>query len=87
MKVTQATIKRLIETGAAEDVTTKENFYRDINSTILYYSVGTNGVNGAATIDGKGDAIIKLNAPTLEIRDPADLPDFMSPACFFCEPD
>ena len=45
------------------------------------------GCNPAATIDANGDAIIKVNAPTLEIRDPADLPDFTSPACFFCEPD
>ena len=64
MKVTQATIKRLIETGAAEDVTTKENFYRDISSTILYYSVGTNGVNGAALVlwDGKIQVVIGRTA-------------------------
>ena len=60
MKVTQATIKRLIETGAAEDVTMCENFYRDIGPTILYYSIGVNGVNGAALVlwDGKIQVVL-----------------------------
>jgi hypothetical protein len=64
MKVTQATIKRLIETGAAEYVSNKENFFRDINSTILYYSVGANGVNGAALVlwDGKIQVVIGRTA-------------------------
>ena len=69
MKVTQATIKRLLETGAAEDVTNKENFYRDIGSTILYYSVGTNGVNGAALVlrDGKIQVVIGRTANLFKI--------------------
>ena len=60
MKVTQATIKRLIETGAAVDVTTAENFKRDIGSTLLYYSEGANGVNAAALVtwDGKILAVV-----------------------------
>lgn len=64
MKVTQATIKRLIETGAAEDVTNKENFSRDTGSTLLYHSTGTYGVNGAALVlwDGKIQVVIGRTA-------------------------
>ena len=60
MKVTLATIKRLVETGAAEDVTNAENFRRDLFSTVLYYSVGVNGVNAAALVlyDGKIQVVI-----------------------------
>lgn len=60
MKVTQKTIKRLIETGAAVDVSNAENYRRDFMSTILYYSVGESGVNGAALVlyDGTIQAVI-----------------------------
>ena len=60
MKVKQAVIKRLIETGAAVDVTRAEDFKRDPFSTIIYHSEGVNGVNGAALLnyDGKIYAII-----------------------------
>ena len=69
MKVTQATIKRLVETGAADDVTNKENFYRDINSTILYYSVGTNGVN-APTLETSTPAPMDFNDPWVAFFEP-----------------
>jgi hypothetical protein len=60
MKTTLATIKRLVETGCAEDVSNKENFKRDLGSTLIYHSVGTSGVNGAAlaTWDGKIQVVI-----------------------------
>ena len=60
MKVSQATIKRLIEAGAAVDVTTAENFKREFGSTLLYHSEGANGVNGAALVtwDGKIFAVV-----------------------------
>ena len=60
MKVTLKAIKRLIETGAAVDVTKCENYKRDPMSTILYYSVGDSGVNGAALVlwDGTIHAVV-----------------------------
>lgn len=60
MKVSQATIKRLVETGAAVDVSKTENYKRDFMSTILYYSVGVNGTNGAALVlyDGTIQVVI-----------------------------
>lgn len=60
MKVNQSVIKRLIETGAAIDVSRAENFKREFNSTVIYYSVGTSGVNGAALLkwDGKIYAVV-----------------------------
>lgn len=60
MRVNQATIKRLIETGAAVDVSTVDNYKRELSSTLLYYSVGNSGVNGAALVlyDGTIQAII-----------------------------
>ena len=51
MKVTKKTIKRLIETGAAHDVTNAENFKRPCNSTVVFYSVGDSGVNAAVLVD------------------------------------
>ena len=45
------------------------------------------GCKPAAAIDANGDAIIKVNAPALNACDPAELPNFNSPECFFCEPD
>jgi hypothetical protein len=60
MKVAQAVIKRLIETGVAIDVTNAKDFKRDLGSTIIFISSGASGVNGAAlaTWDGKIYAVV-----------------------------
>ena len=59
MRVTLSTIKRLTETGAAVDVSHVENYKRDHGATLLFYSTGANGVNGAALVlwDGSIQAI------------------------------
>ena len=54
MKVNQSVIKRLIETGAAIDVSSAPDFKREFNSTVIYYSTGANGVNGAALLKWNG---------------------------------
>jgi hypothetical protein len=52
MQVSLKTIKRLIETGAAIDVTNDSTIERrPLNSTIIYYSTGINGLNGIVLID------------------------------------
>ena len=60
MKVTLKTIKRLIETGAAVDVTNAENYKRDLSSTLLFFSCGECGVNAAALVlyDGTIQVVI-----------------------------
>ena len=61
MKVTLKTIKRLVETGAARDVSHAENYRRPTNSTIIYYSVGECGVTGAALIEhGTGEITVVI---------------------------
>lgn len=52
MQVSLKTIKRLIETGVAIDVTNDSTIKRrPLNSTIIYYSTGINGLNGIVLID------------------------------------
>ena len=47
MIVTLKTIKRMIDTGAAIDITYSNDVNRrPINSTVVFYSVGVNGLNG-----------------------------------------
>ena len=53
MKVSQAAIKRLVETGAAINMTNAEINQRPFNSTVVFYSSGKSGLNGA---------ILRLNA-------------------------
>jgi hypothetical protein len=71
MKVTQKAIKRLIETGAAVDVSKWENYRRDPMSTVLYYSVGESGINAAALVlwDGTIHAVVgRVNNLFIMIR-------------------
>ena len=51
MKTTLKVIKRLIETGAAVDVSNVDQYRRPSNSEIIYYSVGESGVTAAALLD------------------------------------
>jgi hypothetical protein len=52
MQVTLSVIKHLIKTGAAVDITNKENVNRrPPNSTIVFYSTGINGLNGIVLMD------------------------------------
>lgn len=47
MIVPLKTIKRMIDTGAAIDITYSDDVKRrPINSTVVFYSVGVNGLNG-----------------------------------------
>ncbi len=52
MQVTLSVIKHLIKTGAAVDITYKEGVNsRPLNSTIVFYSAGINGLNGVVIMD------------------------------------
>jgi hypothetical protein len=52
MQVTLSVIKHLIKTGAAVDITNKEGVNRrPLNSTIVFYSTGINGINGIVLMD------------------------------------
>ena len=52
MQVTLSVIKHLIKTGAAVDITNKEDIERrPPNSTIVFYSAGINGLNGIVLMD------------------------------------
>ena len=51
MKVTLSTIKRLIDTGAAIDVTNGEIDFQRAWCTTVFYSVGVNGLNGIVLRD------------------------------------
>ena len=46
MKVSQAAIKRLVQTGAAIDVTNADINCRPFNSTVIFHSTGKYGLNG-----------------------------------------
>lgn len=47
MLVSLKAIKRMIETGCAQDITNADNITdRPINSTIVFHSVGRYGLNG-----------------------------------------
>jgi hypothetical protein len=52
MQVSLSVIKHLIRTGAAVDVTNADGITRrPINSTIVFYSSGVNGLNGIVMRD------------------------------------
>ena len=52
MQVTLSTIKHLIKTGAAVDITNDKTITRrPCNSTIIFYSTGINGLNGIVLRD------------------------------------
>ena len=52
MQVTLSVIKHLIKTGAAVDVTNDGTIKRrPPNSTIVFYSAGSNGLNGVVIMD------------------------------------
>lgn len=52
MQVTLSVIKQLIKTGAAVDITHADGITRrPINSTIVFYSTGINGLNGVVIRD------------------------------------
>ena len=57
MKVALSVIKHMIKTGAAFDMTHDETLIRrPPNSTVVFYSVGTNGLNGIVmmnTVNGQ----------------------------------
>ena len=46
MKVTLSVIKHMVKTGAAVDVTNAHIERRPFNSTIIFHSFGTCGLNG-----------------------------------------
>lgn len=45
------TITRLVETGCAVDVSYNDGFERPLLSTIIFFSTGKNGINGAVLRD------------------------------------
>ena len=52
MQVTLSTIKHMIRTGAAVDITNDNTITRrPINSTVIFYSTGINGLNGIVISD------------------------------------
>ena len=52
MQVALSVIKRMIATGAAIDVTNADGITRrPLNSTIVFYSSGINGLNGLVLRD------------------------------------
>lgn len=51
MEIKLAAIKRLINTGAARDVSNDASARRPLNYTNVFYSVGRNGLNGLVTRD------------------------------------
>jgi hypothetical protein len=52
MQVTLSVIKHLIRTGAAVDITNSDGIgRRPLNSTIVFYSSGINGLNGIVIRD------------------------------------
>jgi hypothetical protein len=52
MKVNLSVIKHLIKTGAAVDVTNADNITRrPFNSTVIFHSFGTYGLNGIVLRD------------------------------------
>jgi hypothetical protein len=52
MQITLSAIKHLIRTGAAIDVTNDKSITRrPLNSTIIFYSSGINGLNGIVMRD------------------------------------
>lgn len=52
MQVTLSVIKHLIKTGAAVDITYKDDITRrPPNSAIVFYSAGINGLNGVVIMD------------------------------------
>ena len=52
MQVTLSVIKHLIRTGAAVDITNSDRIdRRPLNSTIVFYSSGINGLNGIVIRD------------------------------------
>lgn len=52
MQVNLSVIKHLIRTGAAVDVTNDKRItQRPVNSTIIFYSSGVNGLNGIVIRD------------------------------------
>jgi hypothetical protein len=52
MQVTLSVIKHLIKTGAAIDVTNDATLTRrPINSTVIFHSAGSNGLNGIVIMD------------------------------------
>ena len=52
MKVTLSVIKHLIKTGAAIDVTNDDSITRrPPNSTIIFHSYGSSGLNGIVLMD------------------------------------
>lgn len=52
MQITLTAIKHLIRTGAAIDVTNDNTITRrPLNSTIIFYSSGINGLNGIVMRD------------------------------------
>jgi hypothetical protein len=52
MQITLSAIKHLIRTGAAIDVTNDKTLKRrPINSTVIFYSSGINGLNGIVMRD------------------------------------
>lgn len=52
MQITLSAIKHLIRTGAAIDVTNDKTLKRrPINSTVIFYSSGMNGLNGIVMRD------------------------------------
>lgn len=51
MKITLSAIKHMIETGAAIDWTHAEITRRPPNSTIIFHSFGSSGLNGIVLMD------------------------------------
>ena len=59
MEIKLKAITHMIETGCAEDISYNDGFTRPLNSTVIFYSCGVNGVNGVILRD---DATGKLYA-------------------------
>lgn len=67
MQVSKKVIKRLIDTGAAVDVTTVIDYKKPHGASLLFYSEGDNGINAAAIVTPGGtiQAVLKRTANLL----------------------
>ena len=69
MKVTLSAIKRLIQTNVASDVTDVYFTRRPLNSTVIFYSENSAGLNGIVLRDNATGAVYaavgRCNAVTI----------------------
>lgn len=60
MEIKLAAIKRMIETGAARDASRAEITHRPKLSTVVFYSVGRNGLSGIVLRDNSTGELLAV---------------------------